>query len=274
MGNLNGNLIAELLQQGRFVYLLMFKINQLNTNKKVLELFAGSKSIGKVAKMLGMDVFSIDKYVEDGMDLVFGVEDLTRAMIVELFGVPDIIWASPVCSAWSKTGWFHYWKTDIYKDHKKFVAKKDFASESVEMIRKTIQVFNWFPDAVFFMENPEGMLMKHPVINDFQKLKCVGDMKRHKVTYCQYGSLIRKPTHIWTNSKKWAPRPHCIEGDKCHLSSPRGSNKGLGAIKGNYNRSKIPEQLCFEVLKAHLPEYNTHTSSISLTNSPTQTTLY
>lgn len=216
---------------------------------KVLELFAGSRSFGKVAELLGMEVFSVDKFIEDNMDLVCGVEDLTKDQIVELFGVPDIIWASPVCTVWSKTSWYYYWDRSAYRNGE-FRAKKAFALESVEMVRKTIEIFSWFPDAVFFMENPEGLLMKHPVLNGLKDLS-PENIKRHKVSYCQYGALVRKPTHLWTNCQRFIPRPHCNEGDRCHLPSPKGSKTGVRQLKNNYDRSIVPAQLCFEILKLY-----------------------
>lgn len=172
--------------------------------------------------------------------------DVTRETIIETFGEPTVIWGSPVCSAWSKTGWFSYWDTNFYRETKRFKPKKDFATESVEMVRKTIEIFSWFPNATFFMENPEGLLYRHPVINTFLKYGLMVDRKR--VTYCQYGDTIRKPTHIWTNSTKWKPRPICKNGDPCHESSPRCTQKGILSKKNAYDRSKIPAELCFEIL--------------------------
>ena len=221
----------------------------------VLELFAGSRSIGKVADLLEMNVLSVDKFIKKDIDLVCGVEDITEEQIRDLLGTPDVIWASPVCNAWSKTGWFSYWDTKAYKAFGQFVPKKDFAVESVEMVHKTIEIFSWFPNAVFFMENPEGMLQKHPVLNTFYDLGIHENLKRRKVTYCSYGSLVRKPTHIWTNSPTWIPRPHCNEGDDCHLRTPKNSQKGVRALKDSYDRSKVPAQLCFEILKQFSTDY-------------------
>jgi hypothetical protein len=213
---------------------------------KILELFAGSRSIGKVAEEMGHDVFSVDKFITNDMDLVCGVEDLTKEIILS-WGTPDIIHGSPVCSAWSKTGWFHHWDTEHYRNTKQFKPKTDFANESVEMIRKTIEIFSWFPDAVYFMENPEGMLYRHPVINTFTRYNI--EMDRLKVTYCQYGDSIMKPTHLWTNCKSFKPRK-CNAGDPCHASAPKGSWKGMYEKGRNYERSVIPDQLCREMLEA------------------------
>jgi hypothetical protein len=220
----------------------------MNKKLKVLELFAGSRSIGKAAESIGMEVLSLDKFVAEGNRLI-SVEEITREWIVsEMRGEPNIIWGSPVCSVWSKTGWFHYWDTDIYAITKQFIAKNPFANESVEMVRKTIEVFSWFPNAVFGMENPEGMLQMHPVTSYFRVYGIPA--RKTTVTYCQYGDVIRKPTQIWNNCHFWESKSPCKNGDNCHKESPRGSMKGIFEKKGNYERSVIPRELCLEFLRA------------------------
>lgn len=215
--------------------------------KKLLELFAGSCSYGKVAMRKGMKVLSIDKFIE--CDITCGVEEITEEMILENLGYPDMIVASPTCSAWSKTGWFNHWDSKIYSRADVFKAKTEYALESVEMVRKTIQIFSWFRKAKFFMENPEGMLYKHPVIGTFVDLDLSEDLRREKVTYCQYGFNYMKPTHIWTNSKSWKPRPFCKNGDTCHTSVPRGGKlSGVMNSKDSFSRSVIPKQLCEEII--------------------------
>jgi len=65
-----------------------------------------------------------------------------------------------------------------------------------------------------------------------------------------------KPTDIWTNlnaqdSLAWEPRPMCKRGQSCHEASPRGSQKGGVMRQSNsYERSRIPKELCTEILKA------------------------
>jgi len=59
-----------------------------------------------------------------------------------------------------------------------------------------------------------------------------------------------KPTDIWTNCEKWIPRPSCKNGMPCHTSAPRGSRTGTQGLNGNYERSKIPHELCLEILKS------------------------
>jgi hypothetical protein len=59
-----------------------------------------------------------------------------------------------------------------------------------------------------------------------------------------------KPTDIWTNSQNWKPKPVCWNGNKnCHHQpAPRGSKTGTQGRKGSYERSKIPNELCRELI--------------------------
>ncbi len=78
------------------------------------------------------------------------------------------------------------------------------------------------------------------------------------VWYCRYGDSRAKPTDIWSNNianlfnpDGWMPRPQCFNGNKnCHHEeAPRGSRTGTQGLKDNYERSKIPYKLCYEILK-------------------------
>lgn len=80
--------------------------------KKLLELFAGSRSVGKEAEKLGFEVYSVDKFINENMSCICDIQELTKDFITDNFGTPDIIWGSPVCSAWSKVGWHNHRKRD------------------------------------------------------------------------------------------------------------------------------------------------------------------
>lgn len=69
---------------------------------KVLELFAGTRSIGRAFEAHGHEVFSVewDKRF-DGIDLYQDIGTLTADDIIKKFGLPDVIWASPDCSSYS-----------------------------------------------------------------------------------------------------------------------------------------------------------------------------
>lgn len=69
---------------------------------KVLELFAGTRSIGRAFEKAGHKVFSVEweKSFED-IDMYTDIGTLSSSEILEKFGHPDVIWASPDCATFS-----------------------------------------------------------------------------------------------------------------------------------------------------------------------------
>lgn len=205
---------------------------------KILELFAGSRSIGKVADSLGHETFSIDINDFDKIDLVIDILNLTKDMIPFK---PDMIWASPPCTYFSVASIGVHWN----EDH---TPKTKEAELGIKVLNKTLEIFTWFPNAIFYMENPRGKMRRK-----------VNGIDRTSVTYCSYGDKRMKPTDVWSNNiydmfneNGWKPRPMCFNGNtKCsHEEAPRGSKTGTQGLKGNYERSIIPKQLCTDIVKA------------------------
>jgi hypothetical protein len=201
---------------------------------KVLELFAGSRSIGKASEILGYEVFSSDLINFEKIDYVTSILDFD---INKVPFQPDIIWASPPCTGFSVAALGHHWTGG----KNAYIPKTDTAKLGIELAKKTIEIINYFKPKYFFIENPRGLLRKMEFMDNFI---------RQSITYCQYGDTRMKPTDIWTNSEKWIPRPMCKNGDDCHIAAPRGSRTGTQGLKGSYERSKIPEDLCLEILKS------------------------
>lgn len=204
---------------------------------KVLELFAGSRSIGKVAEELNMNVFSVDWEKYENINLSIDIEELKLS---DIPFVPDVIWASPDCKTYSIAACSTHRVNSIEP-------KSEYAKKCDKVNKHFIQLIkDWLdinPELVFFIENPRGMLRKMPFMQEF---------KRHTIWYCQYGDDRAKPTDIWTNSKTWIPKPVCHNGNKnCHHQpAPRGSKTGTQGRSGSYERSMIPKQLCYEILKS------------------------
>ena len=205
--------------------------------KNLLELFAGSRSIGKVGERLDYNVFSVDWNDYDGIDLAIDIEELTME---DVPFIPDIVWASPDCTTYSIAACSTHRNNSIEP-------KTDYAKKCdkvnihfIGLIKEWLKIN---PRMVFFIENPRGMLRKMPFMKEF---------KRHTIWYCQYGDDRAKPTDIWTNSTDWIPRPQCKNGNpNCHHQrAPRGSKTGTQGRKGSYERSIIPQDLCIEILNS------------------------
>ena len=195
----------------------------------VLELFAGSRSVGKVAQKLSLNVYSSDIEQFGGIDYVTDILEFDPSKIPFK---PDIIWASCPCTAFSVAAIGKNW-TKVGDD---YISKNPRAEFGLKLVQKTLEIIEHFIPTYFFIENPRGMLRKMPIM---------ADLPRQGVTYCQYGDTRMKPTDIWTNSTKWIPRPMCKNGDPCHVAAPRGSKTGTQGLKGSYERSKIPQDLCY-----------------------------
>ena len=206
---------------------------------KVLELFAGSRSIGKTCEELGYQVFSSDINAFEKIDYIVSILDFD---IKQLPFVPDIVWASPPCTTYSVLAISHH-RNGIWPKTENAVLG-DRITEKTNSIIKELQKLN--PDLAYYIENPRGMMRKMPFMQEHPI--------RRTVTYCQYGFNYMKPTDIWTNNILWKPRKACKNGDPCHESTARNNNgfsiNGLVSLKNNYERSKLPPELCKEILTA------------------------
>lgn len=211
---------------------------------KILELFAGSRSIGNAAEKLGHEVFSVDIKDFDGINLAKDIEFLTSE---DIPFDPDMIWASPPCTTYSIAA------ISTHRDGNK--PKTEFAEKSDRLVMNTLNLIKYY-NCAYYIENPRGYL---------RKMDFMLGIPRTTVWYCKYGDKRAKPTDIWSNNlyslfnvDGWMPRPQCFNGnDNCHHeAAPRGSQTGTQGIKGNYERSKIPNELCKEIILATNKIYN------------------
>lgn len=205
---------------------------------KVLELFAGTRSIGKEFEAKGHEVFSVewDKDFEN-INLYADISTLTAKEILEKFGHPDVIWASPDCTTFSVAAISKHRRRnpengnlEPISDYARFCDATD--QHVLDLIRELNPTF-------FFIENPRGAM---------RKMEWMQGIPRYTITYCQYGDTRMKPTDIWTNHPNPQFKPPCKNGDSCHMRAPRGSRTGTQGIKGTKERSRIPEQFCKHIV--------------------------
>lgn len=64
----------------------------------LVELFAGSRSIGKEAEKSGHNVFSIDWTPYEGVNLCCDIGEMKKE---DVPFIPDVVWASPDCTTYS-----------------------------------------------------------------------------------------------------------------------------------------------------------------------------
>jgi hypothetical protein len=212
---------------------------------KILELFAGTRSIGKAFEEAGHEVFSIewDRKFEK-INWYADIGKITAADILERFGRPDIIWASPDCTTFSIAAISHHRK--LNEKTGSLDAVSEYAKFCDEVDKNVVRLIQELKPKYWFIENPRGGLRKM----DFMQ-----GLPRYTVTYCKYETdrpieqRRMKPTDIWTNHENPQFLPMCKNGDPCHARAPRGAKTGTQGLKGSAERSVIPELLCKHIVK-------------------------
>lgn len=205
---------------------------------KILELFSGTRSIGRAFEERGHEVFSVDYDVQFDADLHEDIEFLTVEKVLELFGHPDVIWMSPDCTTFSIAAISHHRRKNNETGNLDPVS--DYAKKCDRVDRHALQLIKQLNPKYWFIENPRGGM---------RKMEWMQGLPRYTVTYCQYGDTRMKPTDIWTNHPNPKFKPMCKNGDPCHEAAPRGSKTGTQGRKNAKERSRIPDELCKHIVK-------------------------
>ena len=204
---------------------------------KVLDLFAGTKSMSKAFEKRGHETFAIEwDEVHEDIDWYVDILEVTAKDIIQKFGRPDIIWCSPDCKSYSIAGITHHRRKQEDGSLKPI---SDYAVFCDKVNAHVIELVKELNPMYYFIENPRGGL---------RKMNFMQDLPRYTVTYCQYSDTRMKPTDVFTNHPNPKFKPMCKNGDPCHVSAPRGSQTGTAGLKGAIERSRIPDDLCNHIV--------------------------
>ena len=205
---------------------------------KVLELFAGTRSIGKAFEMRGHKVFSVDwDNTLENIDFRDDIGKLTAQDILEKFGKPDVIWASPDCTTFSVAAISKHRR--LNKETGSLDPISPYAHFCDKIDQHVLELIRDLNPRFWFIENPRGGM---------RKMEWMQGLPRYTVTYCQYGETRMKPTDIWTNHPAPNFKPPCKNGDTCHVRAPRGARTGTQGLNGKKDRGIIPVQLCEHIV--------------------------
>ena len=157
----------------------------------VLELFSGTRSVGKVCDQLGWDSVSVD--------LLLPADHQVDIMAFDYKQYPkdhfDIVWGSPPCVNYSKLqdAWLGRIRKGVLYDKKEQDREMKAADK---LVLKTFEIIEYFNPEYWFIENPQTGRLKD---RDIMK-----DKSSYDVDYCMYSDWgYRKRTRIWTNKKDW-----------------------------------------------------------------------
>ncbi len=211
---------------------------------RVLELFCGTKSIGKVCDELGWESISVD------LESKFNPTHLCDIMNFDYKQYPkdyfDIVWASPPCTEYShlQNGFLNRMRKGELFTKEKW---EEIMKESDKLVLKTFEIINYFNSEYWFIENPQTSKMK--------ERNMMKDKPFYDVDYCKYSDWgYRKRTRIWTNKKDWNNllcKKDCgniIDGKhKNNLGNTERRLKTNGKTYSLNDRYRIPPNLIYSL---------------------------
>ena len=217
---------------------------------KLLEIFKGTGSVGKVASKMGFSVISLDLDPIYTPDIETDILDWDyKKYYNETKYTPDMIWASPPCNTFSQM--VYRLKERDTKTAKPF---SDRAKLGTKILYKTIEIIEFFksknPKMLFIIENPRGMMRMDEKMKQFT---------RETTLYCLYGDFKRKSTDFWTNFPN---------GLKLNQEDKQCSNKTIPVqdLKTIEERYSMPSKLIKHFLDEFKSQYLKEGGSIETDN--------
>ena len=209
---------------------------------KVLELFSGTRSIGKAFERRGHEVYSVDWDRQFQANWYVDIEKVKASDVVKRFGYPDVIWMSPDCSSYSVAAISKHRRKN--NDTGALDPISDYARKCDRVNLNCMRLLRDLRPPLFFIENPRAGMRKMPWLQV---------VPINTTTYCQYMTKLpleqrrMKPTDLFTNHPNPKFAPPCKNGDPCHVKAPRGSTTGTQGMKLT-DKYRIPDDLCDHIV--------------------------
>jgi len=213
---------------------------------KVLELFSGTGSVGKICKEKNWEVVSLDLKKAD-ININILDWDYTQYPV----GHFDIIWASPPCNTFSilrRSNIGRKLKCHNGEICSAELLQKDIDNIGLPILRQTEKIIDYFKPKYYFIENPQTGEMKKYINRPF-----------YDVDYCKYSDWgYKKRTRIWTNLEGFKNQlckndcDNLIEGQKIHKAN-FGGNKMIecdGKIKKVFGKKDKEKYKDFENIQS------------------------
>ena len=205
---------------------------------RILELFCGTKSMGKAFEALG-EVTSLD--------LVPAFEPTICCSILEWDykafppGHFDFIWASPPCTQYSIA---------------RTVGPPRNLAQADSLVGAALDIITYFqPRLGWLMENPATGLLKSRIV--------IARLPWRDVCYCKYSDGIthryRKATRLWGKLDAFVPRPMCTKACPCQFlengahptTAQRGPTKRQTSNRFTQTELySMPKELCDAIVAA------------------------
>ena len=197
-----------------------------------LDLFCGTKSFSKIAEKQGYKTYTLDILEQFKPTYCCDLMDWDYKQFPP--GYFKIIWASPNCKDYSSLNFLSGKVKDL--------------TESNNLIKKTLEIIEYFNPTYWYLENPQCGSLKQQEFMEY--------LPYNDVDYCKYGFLYRKRTRIWNNNENWNGKMLCKKGNIC-LNKKDGRHESFRWITRTGNneentrweqRISIPKELIEEII--------------------------
>ena len=196
---------------------------------RVLELFCGTKSIGRAFAAQGFEVVSLDK--DPSFEPTICEDILKWDFTVFPVGHFNVVWASPECTQYSIA---------------RSKAKQPRDLEGADaLVQRALDIIDHFKPRAWYLENPaSGLLKTRRVIQGIPSVT---------VSYCKYGHPYQKYTQLWGTVLHHAWRPKCrfdcaaLGGDGTHAGWAQKASRG-GKGYSTLQLYAMPNALCEDIV--------------------------